>query len=277
MFTETVSDKFTRSATRLSHSWHWLRTDFAEEFRQILADGADRDDSGNEILWNTRHKYTVKIRTSAGRVVALKHYRTLRFFPYVHHRTPVAAEALNYQRMLDLGLPMAQLLAVGDTRHFFRPITSFIVTEFAANCRDGGVFRPGRDMEQKTVWRNEFIRRNFILLAKLHDAGIYHRGFTPMNELWRPAAVPDAAGNQLEIVWIDVASCRKLPSFVLRKKIPDDLVNFLHFFRFTPEEIREFLQVYCDAVKVVRYAPEELFREVERRLEIRLQKKKKHV
>lgn len=268
MFTETVSDKFTRSAARLSHSWHWLRTDFAEEFRQLLADGADRDDSGNEILWNTKHKYTVKIRTSAGRDVALKRYRKLRFFPYVHHRTPVVAEALNYQRFLDLGLPMAQLLAVGDTRHFFRPVTSFIVTEFAANCLDGRPFSPGGELEHETAWRDEFTRRNFALLAKVHDAGIWHRGFTPANELWRKSAAPDASGDQLEIVWIDVAGCRKISASLLRQKIPDDFVNFLRFYRFSPEEIRSFLQVYCDAVKVVRYEPAELFAEVERRLEL---------
>ena len=264
MFTETVSDKFTWSVSRLSHSWHWLRTDFAEEFRQILTDGADRDGSGNEILWNTKHKYTLKIRTAAGRDVALKRYRKLRFFPYAHHRSPMVAEALNYQRFLDLGLPMAQLLAVGDTRHFFRPVTSFIVTEFAANCLDGRVFYPDGELEHETALRDEFIRCNFALLAKVHDAGICHGGFTPANELWRRRSAPDADGNQLEIVWIDVAKCRRLPAPLLRRKIPVDFVNFLRFFRFSPEEIRGFLQVYCGAVKVVRFAPEELVREVAR-------------
>ena len=266
MFTETVSDKFSRSAMRLSHSWHWLRTDFADEFRQILTDGADRDGSGNEILWNTKHKYTLKIRTSAGRGVALKRYRKLRFFPYAHHRSPMVAEALNYQRFLDLGLPMAQLLAVGDTRHFFRPVTSFIVTEFAANCLDGRVFYPDGELEHETALRDEFIRRNFTLLAKVHDAGLWHRGFTPTNELWRRRSAPDADGLQLEIVWIDVASCRELPAPLLRKKIPVDFVNFLRFFRFTKEEIRGFLLAYYEAAQVRRFAFEDLLTRVMVRL-----------
>ena len=266
MFTETVSDKFTRSAMRLSHSWHWLRTDFADEFRQILADGTYRDDPGSEILWNTRHKYTVKIRTSAGRFVALKRYRKLRVFPYIHYRTPMVAEARNYQRFLDLGLPMAQLLAVGDTRHFFRPVTSFIVTEFAANCLDGRVFYPDRELAHETAWRDEFIRRNFALLAKVHDAGICHGGFSPSNELWRRRSAPDTDGHQLEIIWIDVARCKKLPAPVLRRKIPVDFVKFLQFFRFSQEEIRGFLQTYYDAAQVRLFVFEDLLTEVMVRL-----------
>ena len=266
MLTETASAVFSRSASRLSHSWRWIRTDFADELRTLLADGEHCLESGNEVLWKTHHKYTLKIRTSAGRDVALKRYLKLRFFPYVYHRTPMVAEALNYQQMLELGLPMAQLLAVGDTRVFFRPLSSFIVTEFATDCRDGRAFFPDGELADRIAWRNEFTRRNFALLAKLHDAGIYHRGFTPMNELWKKAPAPDAAGNELEIVWIDVAGCRKLPVRQLRQKIPDDFVNFLRFYRFSPEEIRTFLRAYCDAVKVKRFEFDELCAEVETRL-----------
>ena len=266
---EQVSDIFTGREIRLSRSWQWLRTDFADEFRRLTADGADREGPGSEIIWNTRHKYTLKIRTGTGRIIAFKRYRTLRLFPYLYHTTPTAREALNYQKLQLLGLPMAQLLAVGDDRRCFRPRSSFIVTEFAENCRDGRVFYPGGELEAETGWRDEFCRRNFELIAKLHDAGIYHRGFTPANELWRPRTAPDEAGNQLDIVWIDVASCRKLPDGLLRKKIPDDFVNFLRFFAFPPETFRGFLQAYCNAVTVPRFTLDELCAEVEARLESR--------
>ena len=266
MFSEFVSDIFTGKEPRLSHSWQWLRTDFAEEFRRLLAAHADRDDSGNEIIWNTRHKYTLKIQTHTGRIVAFKRYRSLRLFPYLYHKTPTAREALNYQRLQLLGLPMAQLLAVGDDRHCFRPQSSFIVTEFAENCSDGRKFYPGGELERETAWRDEFCLRNFRLLAKLHDAGIYHRGFTPANELWRKRPAPDSDGNLLDIIWIDVASCRPLPSPMLRKKIPDDLTNFLHFFQFTPEEYRRFLAAYCEAARRKRWNLDDLCDEVARLL-----------
>ena len=270
MISESVSAIFTGREIRQSHAWQWLRTDFAEEFHQLTAAGADRDDSGSEIIWNTRHKYTLKIRTAAGRVVAFKRYRTLRLFPYIYHMTPTAREALNYQKFQLLGLPMARLLAVGDDRRRFRPLSSFIVTEFAENCRDGRTFYPGGELESKTAWRDEFCRRNFELIAKLHDAGIYHRGFTPANELWRPRPEPDEAGNELDIIWIDVASCRKLPAGWLRKRIPDDFVNFLRFFDFPTDTIRGFLQSYCNAVKVPRFDSDELCAEVETRLKAKL-------
>ena len=268
MTSEFVSDIFTGKELRLSHSWQWLRTDFADEFRQLTEEKADREDSGNEIIWNTRHKYTLKIKTRTGRVIAFKRYRTLRLFPYLYHATPTAREAINYQRLQLLGMPMAKLLAVGDERDFFRPRSSFIVTEFAENCSDGRKFWPGGELEQNTAWKNEFCLRNFRLLAKLHDAGIYHRGFTPANELWRPRTAPDPEGNQLDIVWIDVASCRRLPGPVLRKKIPDDPVNFLRFFRFAPEEYRPFLEAYCETAAKKRFTVDELCTEVKRRLEL---------
>ena len=71
----------------------------------------------------------------------------------------------------------------------------------------------------------------------------------------------------MELIWIDVASCRKLPSPLLRKKIPEDFVNFLRFYRYEPDEYRQFIQSYCDAAKVKRIGPEVLFRAVRIRLE----------
>ena len=268
MILESVSDIFTGREKRLSRAWQWVRSDFADEFHQLTASGADRESSGNAIIWNTRHKYTLRIQTQGGKVVAFKRYRKLRCFPYLYHSTPTAREAENYQRLQLLGLPMAELLAVGDDRSFFRPRSSFIVTEFARNCQDGRVFYPGGKLERETTWRDEFCRRNFELIAKLHDAGIYHRGFTPANELWRLRPVPDAAGNRLDIVWIDVASCRKLSNAALREKIPDDFVNFLRFFQFAPEEYHAFLQAYCGKVQVKRFELEALFREVQARLSL---------
>ena len=261
MTTENVSDAFTGKESRFSRTWRWIKTGFEDDFRRIIETGSFREDSGNEILWKTRNKYTIRITAASGKSVAFKYYKKLRLFPYLYHTSPVTREALNYQRMTTLGLPMARLLAVGDERKFFRPLSCFIATEFAENCLDGRVFYPDGAMERESELRDEFCRRNFELLATLHDSGYYHRGFTPANELWR------MKGKSMELIWIDVASCRKLPSPLLRKKIPEDFVNFLRFYRYEPEEYRQFIQSYCDAAKVKRVEPEELFRAVRTRLE----------
>lgn len=270
MTAQTVSDIFTGKEICFSRSWRWLRTDFAGEYEEMIRSGANREDSGNEFLWNTKHKFVLKIRTSAGREIAIKQYRKLRMFPYLFHATPPAQEALNYQRFELLGLPMAQLLGVGDRRSCFRPQSSFLITEFAENCRDGRPFYPDGELAGETLWRDEFCRRNFQLLAKLHDANYYHRGFTPANELWRKRPEPDSEGNLLDIIWIDVASCRKLSNAGMKRMIPDDFVNFLRFFHFTAEQRRTFLEAYCAAVRIRRFRPEELFEEVEKRLAERL-------
>ena len=267
MISECISDTFTGKEISLFHAWRWIRSDFAGEFQKLTEEGADRPDSGNPIIWRTRHKYTLLIRTCTGRPVAFKRHHTLRMLPYLYYFVPTTREALNYQRLQQLGLPMAKVLAAGTVRHFFRPKSSFLVTEFEENTLDGRAFCPGGEMEHEAAWRDEFCRQNFRMIAKLHDAGYVHRNFTPANELWRKRETPDSSGNQLEIIWIDVASCRHLPGLLLRKAIPDDLAKFLRFFQFEPEKYREFLQTYCNSATVKRFEPQKLFHEVRTRLE----------
>ena len=273
MISESNSDTFTGKESSLFRTWRWIRPDFAGEFQKLTEEGADRMDSGNPVIWKTRHKYTLLIRTCTGRPVAFKRHHTLRLSRYLYYPTPTTREALNYHRLQQIGLPMAKLLAVGDVRHFFRPESSFLVTEFEENTLDGGVFCPGREMEHETAWRDEFCHQNFRMIAKLHDAGYKHRNFTPRNELWRKRESPGSSGNELEIIWIDVASCQRVPGILLRRAIPDDLAKFLHFFQFEPEKYREFLQTYCESATVKRFGPQKLFHEVRSRLEKYREKK----
>lgn len=267
MTTEIVSNAFTGKENCFSHTWLWVKKGFEDDFRHIINDGLFREDSGNQIIWKTRNKYTIRIVDDSGKSEAFKYYRKLRLFPYLYHASPVVREAANYQKMADLGFPMAKLLAVGEKRRFFRPLASFIMTEFAEDYLDGRVFYPDGSMSHESELRDDFCRRNFRLLAKLHDAGFYHRGFTPANELWRMRESPDRKEKTMELIWIDVATCRKLPAALLRKKIPEDFVNFLRFYRYEPEEYMQFIRLYCEAAKVPRIGPEELFRAVRIRLE----------
>ena len=63
---------------------------------------------------------------------------------------------------------MARLLAAGDTRRNFILQDSFLVTEFAAGCRDGRVFIRGGELAGETGLRRAFIEENLSYLAKMH-------------------------------------------------------------------------------------------------------------
>ena len=272
--TEFVADDFSWKMIRFSHSWRWVRREFAEELRRIEETGGWRPEAGHPVIWRTACKYVLKIALPSGRSVAYKRYTSMRLIPYLHYWSPTSREAVNYARMAKLGLPMARLLAAGGIRTCFLPKSCFIVTEFAEGFRDGRPFMPGGERAGETALRDEFCRRNFALIARLHDIGWYHRGFTPMNELWRELPEPDAEGNRLELRWIDVATCHWAWGRWLRRRIADDLAQFLQYWDFAPERRAELLRIYLAAAKVKRFAFEDLSRAVEAALARRLARKK---
>ena len=275
MTTESISDRFSTKMIRFSHSWRWVRRDFEADFRTIEAEEAWREDAGHEVIWRTACKYVLKIALPSGRTVAYKRYTSMRLIPYLHYWSPTSREACNFSRMEQLGLPMVRLLATGGIRTCFLPKSCFLVTAFAEGFRDGRPFMPGRDLEHETALRDEFCRRNFALIARLHDIGWYHRGFTPMNELWRERAEPDAEDNRLELRWIDVATCHWAFGTGLRRRIADDLAQFLQYWDFPPERRAELLHISLAATKVKRFTFEQLSAAVEKALARRLARKKK--
>ena len=151
---------------------------------------------------------------------------------------------------------------------------AFLITEFALGFRDGRSFCPGGEMAGEEELRREFCIRNFRLLARLHDHGIIHGGFTPATDLWRPLSAPDGNGGRMELAWIDVATCRRCTAGGLQRNIPDDFANFMRFFDFSAEERLALLREYCDASEIVRFSPGELSEAVDRALAARAKKRK---
>ena len=269
-----ISDEFSPEVMRYASSWCWLRSDFAAEYDELSRSGALREDGGGEVIWETRKKYVLKLTTSSGRTVAFKSYRRMRKWIYLLHPTPTAREAVNFQRLAALGVPMVKLLGVGEIRRCFQPEKAFLVTEFALGFRDGRSFCPGGEMAGEEELRREFCIRNFRLLARLHDHGIIHGGFTPANELWHLPAAADGNGGPMELAWIDVATCRRCTAGGLQRHIPDDFANFMRFFDFSAEERLALLREYCDASEIVRFTPGELAEAVDRALAARTKKRK---
>ena len=268
---EAISGAFIGLEWTPACSWCWIRTD-AAEIRDILRSGPSGADSGPDVLWQTKNKIVLRLKTASGLDLACKWYVKLRWLPYGFSWTQATKEAYNFKRLAHIGLPLVKLVAAGEGRGFFRIHSAFLVTEYADGFQDGRYFFESFSYEPRM--RDEFTRRNLILLARMHDAGFLHGGFTPMNELWRKLPEPDEEGNQLDILWIDLATCRRM-WFWSRKQqcIAQDLGDFLRFYSFTAEERRAYLRLYLEATKVKRFDLDSLCRAVEEYFAARARRK----
>lgn len=234
--------------TGLRHSWSYFEETFFEEYQKLIREDAIRRNGPFQLLWETRQKFVLKITTSSGRSAALKSYDKLRNgYKFLYRLSPCGAEGVNYQLFRDLGITVPKLLAVGEVRRFGMLQTAFLATEFAENYNDGRVFLQDTELAANTALRDEFICRNLELLARCHDHNILHYAFSPFNVLFRLRDQADAQGNNLDLLWIDVASCRKLPRWILKKRIIRDHEHFFQFFDFRKEELRRYLEVYTAA------------------------------
>ncbi len=267
---ETISGAFTGRERSLIRPWLWIRED-AAELRDAFRAGPPGSDSGPEVLWRTKNKYVLRIKTASGLDLACKWYERIRQAPYSFSWTLAAKEAYNFKRLAGLGLPLVKLVATGEDRGFLHIRTAFLVTEYADGFLDGRYFF--EFMAHETAMRDEFTRSNFVLVARLHDAGFCHGGFTPLNELWRKMPEPDAEGHTMELRWLDIATCHRAWGPVLKRRIVEDLGNFLRFYAFTEADRREHLRLYLESTKVKRFDLDSLCRAVEENLAARIRRK----
>jgi hypothetical protein len=138
------------------------------------------------------------------------------------------------------------------------------MTEFAEGFSDGRDFQPeGAHCKDENL-RKEFISRNLQLLAKCHDAGFIHAGFTPANVLYKVRETPDEQGNCLELRWIDVATARRFSLLYPPRKMITDHVHFFKFLNIRGEDLKRYLQIYYDAVQVKRLPFERLLKLIEK-------------
>ena len=242
-------------------SWSWIHSDFAADFAALQGEDALNENGSSETIWQTKQKFVLKVPTPSGRTVVYKSYRKVKdWFRCIYRLSPLAREALNYQLLLDIGLPMARLLAAGDTRSCFILKGGFLVTEYAQETSDGRDFFGNGKYAANIALRDAFIHRVFADLAKLHDHGWIHRGSTPANFLYR------RKGDFLETVWIDVATCREVSHLTQRRLIPEDFVNFFRFFDFTPEQRKDYEESYLSHTTHSLFTLQTLFDAVEKKL-----------
>ena len=266
----TIQKTFDSSITSRRKSWIYLQENFAEEYNTLLNEGKLQEGSGADILWQTSQKFVLKVASPAGRNIVFKSYRKIKDRrKYILRLTPCGLEAGNYQALTNLGFPMARLLAVGEERTFFLVKKAFLITEFAEGYQDGKVFLPYNYRQEDAALRDEFIRLNLQLLAKLHDCGYLHQGFMPGNLLWKRN--PDS--DQMDLIWIDVATCRKVSPNKIRKSIGFEVGNFFRLFDFSMDKIRDCLNYYLEASRSSLVSRDELISAVETELQRRAAKK----
>ena len=199
--------------------------------------------AGGEVIWKTRNKAVRKVTLPAeygGITLAFKDYAGIKPLRYALRCSKTALEAANYRAFTALGIPMATLLFAGDDRRNFRLNRSFLATRFAEGYVDGREFLPGGSL-RGTPEQKEFIDRNLVYVAGLHSIHCFHKAVRVFNFLWKPLG-----DGKIDIVWIDVASCRFLsvPGCVFRKYMVKDLAMFFRDLELPDEELRNALENY---------------------------------
>ena len=247
---------------KLLSSWQYIQPEDQEALAGIVAEAESLLPDGRvPVLWQTRNKFVLLLELQDGRKVVFKApLRVRNAYKYFFRPSPYGREALNFYRIRQLGFPTVKFLAAGEFRTFFKLRKGFLITEYAEGFSDGFDFVPGKIQECEIPLLRDFTEKNFRLLARLHNHRMIHNGFTPGNMLYRKRQEPDADGNVLEILWIDLASCRRVrrPQNYWRWIAPD-IVHYFSFFQFTDEEKLHYLQVYCRESRS-GFSPEKLLK-----------------
>lgn len=259
--------------TSFLHSWEYVHPEFTGDLAALRSSGKLHRTGGFQVIWKTKQKFVMRVTAPSGKSTAFKIYDNIKApRKFFLRNSPAAAEAVNYQRIAELGIAVPCLLAAGDTRCFGKLKKAYIVTEFAEGYSDGrDFFDDGAYAENKQLC-DEFIRHAMTLLARCHDSNILHRGYTPANILSRLRSEPYHNGDMLDIMWIDVASCRKLPRWMMKIKLMVDFVMFFRFFDIDQAQRKEFLAYYINASEKPLFTLDELSKRVEKALCKHLQK-----
>ena len=225
---------------------------FKPAFDYLKALIPERD--ADEIMWKTRHKIVVRYTVPAGILPGVenfqavwKSYREKRFFRYLLRPSLAFREYQGYKNVEQTGIPCARVLAAAENRCGVRLMDSTFVTEMVRCDGDGDDFCPGGKLENDTALAQEFAEKNLRLLAKLHKNDLVHGGFTPRNQLY--ILTPDSADGQLKIVWIDLATCRKVPFFKRKKLQQQDVDCLLSGLKFTPGIEAGLRNIYYEELK----------------------------
>lgn len=238
---------FDTNIVRLSSSWKYIDQKYISQLEELKNVHDNFTPENYPVIWKTRSKFVLLLTLNDGTKLAYKAPLKLRSpIRYIFRPGPHGKEAVNFKKLSQTDLPLVKLAAAGEERNFFILKNSFLITEYADGFSDGRDFSIGGKHNSNTLLRDEFIRRNFQYLAKMHSTGFIHAGFTPANLLYKIRTSPDTEGNMLDLKWIDIASCYKpFLRINFKTKAARDLSLFFHYFRLQDNEKISCLESYC--------------------------------
>ena len=165
-------------------SWSASIPAFAETLAR-LRKGALKEGETCSQIYESAGKYVFRGKMD-GFDFAYKTQQGKAFWRYLFRNSLPLRECFHYAVLRNLGIPVPQVLAVGDTRKCFILKESFLVTEFLDRTEDGRVFMPGEKFRSgHEELRHAFAEKHLRELAKLHDGGYFHKAFHPRNRLFR--------------------------------------------------------------------------------------------
>ncbi len=231
-----------RKAAKFRKSWSACVPGFEEILQKLRQEVPPKESDSCQLINVSSGKYVYRCNIS-GWDFAYKTQQGKTPWRYICRPSLPLRECLHYEVLQKFAIPIPQILAVGDTRKNFVLKESFIITGFLDNTADGRIFMPGGKFRTGCEeLRRAYCIENLKLLARLHNAGYFHKAAHPRNFLFRG----DSPEN-LEVFWIDVARMRKMHS--PRRSVTVDLHVFLRDMNLPRQEVEELLEIYFQELK----------------------------
>ena len=227
-----------RLPLRYLYPANWCTDGFEEDLAWIQAHPEARNE-GN-LLTDSSGKQVWRIELPDGRgSVAYKLCGEKSFNRYILHLSHPGREWRNYQAIRRMGIPAGEALAFGETRKLWRLTSSFIITRFIENTRNGCDFMPGGALRDNSAMRRQFCELIAPQIATMHKHGFFHKALHPRNILYC-GDTPET----MEIFFIDVARCKMRFSWRMPRVILFDLYTPLNDLKLPADESRAFLDAY---------------------------------
>ncbi len=226
------------------HTWNWDSPSHGAlcEFVSKSIVNPDFWNDGGETIWKTRHK-EVKVykvdEALGGFRIAIKNYHEKRFWRYFLRPSLALREAIGFNIAKGLGIPVAEVIAFGEMRRNLRLYQAYFVTRFEEDTKSLLDFAHGHYFEDQHAELLSLLHQNMFFLARLHNAGYRHGGAHPRNFLWR-----NNADNSAELIWIDLATIKKINFWNRIKSVCLDITDMLEVFRLTQEELDSLAETY---------------------------------
>ena len=228
-------------------SWSWCKDNFENTLDVIQ----NKFEEYGEVIWHTRTKNVYKVtlpENLGGEVFAYKNTKVRKVFRYLLVSSSGFREMINFKKFQQLGLPVVEIAAGGETRENGLLRNTWLVTKFAQNYQSGLTL-----LDKSWELKKEFLMYNLPLIAKVHNDGCHHRGLHPGNLLYKKDG-----DNPMTCLWLDFGSCNyyPLPQFLLKKCFISDIKMLFDTMKLTKEERLEVIDCYLENMPVFSMSKE---------------------